>query len=215
MKIRFAMAILWMIVFNVGVSAQEGPNRPEPKPVTLDSKSSAILVLDLNARCDDPKQVCSKIVAPVGEFLDKARAAAVPIIYSVSASAKGKPIGQIAAPLKYKEGEVIIYPDGFDKFVSGELQAWLKERGAKTLVVTGSSTNSAVLYTATTAARMYRYPVVIALDGVNANTRYDTSTPFINLLCFRRKQISCFSSRHSRCSRSGDRSSRRSFRKVT
>jgi nicotinamidase-related amidase len=173
MKIRFAMAILWMIVFNVGVSAQEGPNRPEPKPVTLDSKSSAILVLDLNARCDDPKQVCSKIVAPVGEFLDKARAAAVPIIYSVSASAKGKPIGQIAAPLKYKEGEVIIYPDGFDKFVSGELQAWLKERGAKTLVVTGSSTNSAVLYTATTAARMYRYPVVIALDGVNANTRYE------------------------------------------
>src|SRR4051812_20089578 len=173
MKIRFAMAILWMIVFNVGVSAQEGPNRPEPKVVTLDSKSSAILVLDLNARCDDPKQVCSKIAAPVGEFLDKARAAAVPIIYSVSASAKGKPIGQIAAPLKYKEGEVIIYPDGFDKFVSGELQAWLKERGAKTLVVTGSSTNSAVLYTATTAARMYRYPVVIALDGVNANTRYE------------------------------------------
>jgi nicotinamidase-related amidase len=173
MKSRFAMAILWMIVFNVGVSAQEGPNRPEPKPVTLDTKSSAILVLDLNARCDDPKQVCSKIVAPVGEFLDKARAAAVPIIYSVSASAKGKPIGQIAAPLKYKEGEVIIYPDGFDKFVSGELQAWLNERGAKTLVVTGSSTNSAVLYTATTAARMYRYPVVIALDGVNANTRYE------------------------------------------
>ena len=174
MKIRFSMAIiLWTAVFAVGSSAQEGPNRPEPKSLTLDSQSTAILVLDLNARCDDPKQVCSKITASLGEFLNNARAASVPIIYTVSASAKGKPIGQLATALKYKEGEAIIYPDGFDKFIGGELQAWLKERGAKTLVVTGSSTNAAVLYTATTAARMYRYPVVIPLDGVNANTRYE------------------------------------------
>jgi nicotinamidase-related amidase len=127
--------------------AQEGPNRPEAKPLTLDSKSTAVLVLDLNARCDDPKQVCSKITAPLGDFLDKARAAAVPIIYTVSASAKGKPIG--------------------------ELQAFLKDKGAKTLIVTGSSTNAAVLYTATTAARIYRYSVVIPMDGVNASTRYE------------------------------------------
>jgi nicotinamidase-related amidase len=153
--------------------AQEGPNRPEPKPVTLDSKSTAILVLDLNARCEDPKQVCSKIVGHVGEFLEKARGAAVPIIYSVSAAAKGKPIGELAAPLKRKEAEPIIYPDAFDKFVGGELQAFLKEKSAKTLIVTGSSTNAAVLYTATTAARMYRYEIVIPMDGVNAATGYE------------------------------------------
>ena len=46
-------------------------------------------------------------------------------------------------------------------------------RAAKTLVVTGSSTNAAVLYTASTATRMYRYSVVIPMDGVNANTRYE------------------------------------------
>ena len=173
MILRAAFAFLLVALPAAGAPAQEGPNRPEPKPVTLDAKSSAVLVLDLNARCHDPKQVCSKITAPVGEFIEKARASGVPIIYSVSASAKGKPIGELATPLKRKEGEPVIYPDAFDKFVGGELQAFLKEQGAKTLVVTGSSTNAAVLYTATTAARMHRYNIVIPMDGVNASRAYE------------------------------------------
>src|SRR5580765_1365183 len=173
MKIRFALLFLWLTLPAANAWAQEGPNRPEPKPLTLESKSTAILVLDLNARCDDPKQVCSKITAPLGDFLDKARAAAVPIIYSVSATAKGKPIGELAAPLRRKESEKVIYPDAFDKFYSGELQAFLKDKGAKTVIITGSATNGAVLYTATSAARMHRYNVVLPLDGVNAATRYE------------------------------------------
>jgi nicotinamidase-related amidase len=136
--------MLWIMLSAPTAWAQEGPNRPEAKPLVLDSKSSAILVLDLNARCDDPKQVCSKITVPLGDFLDKARAAAVPIIYSVSASAKGKPIGELAAPLRRKESESVIYPDAFDKFYGGELQAFLKDKGAKTLIITGSATNNAV-----------------------------------------------------------------------
>jgi nicotinamidase-related amidase len=173
MAIRSALILFCVTLWVAGVRAQEGPNRPEAKPLSLDSKSTAVLVLDLNARCDDPKQVCSKITAPLGEFLDKARASGVPIIYTVSAAAKGKPIGELALPLRRKETEVVIYPDAFDKFVGGDLQSFLKEKGAKTLIVTGSSTNAAVLYTATTATRIYRYNVVIPMDGVNANSRYE------------------------------------------
>src|SRR6476660_1407117 len=174
MKIGPTLFFLWIAsAAAIASAAEEGPNRPEPKPVMLDSKSTAILVLDLNARCDDPKQVCSKITAPLGDFLDKARAAAVPIIYSVSATAKGKPIGELAAPLRRKESETVIYPDAFDKFYGGELQAFLKDKGAKTLIITGSATNNAVLYTATTAARMHRYSIVIPMDGVNASSRYE------------------------------------------
>jgi nicotinamidase-related amidase len=172
MTFRFTLVTLFIALLVSGVWAQ-GPNRPEAKPLTLDRKTTAILVLDLNARCEDPKQVCSKITAPVGDFLEKARAATIPIIYTVSLSAKGKPIGELAAPLKQKEGEPIIYPEGFDKFAGGELQGWLKEKGAKTLIVTGASTNSAVLYTATTAARIHRYNVVIPMDGVIAATPYE------------------------------------------
>src|SRR5258708_31533597 len=133
MKIRFALLFLWLTLPAMGTWAQEGPNRPEPKPLTLESKSTAILVLDLNARCDDPKQVCSKITAPLGDFLDKARTAAVPIIYTVSAAAKGTPIGELAAPLRRKESESVIYPDAFDKFFGGEVQGFLQDKGANTL----------------------------------------------------------------------------------
>ena len=133
MAIRSALLFLWVTLSAASAWAQEGPNRPEPKPLTLDSKSTAILVLDLNARCDDPKQVCSKITAPLGDFLDKARAAAVPIIYTVSAAAKGQPIGELAAPLRRKENETVIYPDAFDKFFGGELQTFLKDKGAQNL----------------------------------------------------------------------------------
>src|SRR5438046_9439621 len=103
MVIRSALLFLCVTLSAASAWAQEGPNRPEPKPLTLDSKNTAILVLDLNARCDDPKQVCSKITAPLGDFLDKARAAAVPIIYSVSAAAKGTQIGELAAAARRAE----------------------------------------------------------------------------------------------------------------
>lgn len=172
MTLRFAFPMLLVALLGSVTGAQEGPNRPEPKPLTLESKGSAILVLDLNARCHDPKQVCSKLMGGVGEFLERARAAGVPIIHTVSASVKGKPEGEVAAPLKRREGEPVIYPDAFDKFAGGELQALLKEKGAKSLIITGSSTNVSVLYTATTAARIYQYSVVIPMDGVNTQGKY-------------------------------------------
>lgn len=150
-----------------------GPNRPESKPVRLDANGAAIVVLDLSARCDDPREVCSKLTEPVGAFLERSRASGVPIIYSVSVHLRGTPAGEVASPLKRRATEPVIYPDSFDKFFGGELQAFLSERGVKNLVVVGSLTNVAVLYTSSSAARVYGYNVVLPLDGVNAHTRYE------------------------------------------
>ena len=82
------------------------------------------------------------------------------------------PMERVAAPLKRRESEPVIYPDGFDKFTGGELQRILEPRGIQTLIITGSATNVAVLYTATTAARIHRYEVIVPVDGVNARTQY-------------------------------------------
>jgi len=161
-----------------GAFAQDGPNRPEAKPVTLEAKTTAVLVLDLSARCHDAKEICSKLMPALGEFLEKARAASVPIIHTVSARAKGTPLGEVATPLKRRDNEPVIYPDGFDKFHGGELQELLKQRGVKRLVVVGSSTNMTVLYTATAAARMYEYEVVIPMDGMNARRNYEQEYTF-------------------------------------
>lgn len=178
MLVKVLFAISWTIFLAGSIYAADGPNRPEPKPVALDAKTTAILVLDLNARCHDAKQICNQLTPRLGEFLEKARKANVLIVYSVSASAKGTPLGEVAAPLKRRENEPIIYPDAYDKFTGGELQSLLKDKGIKTVVVTGASTNAAVLYTATTAARMHRYNVVIPMDGMVANSNYEQEYTF-------------------------------------
>ena len=151
---------------------------PQPKPVSLDSKSTSVLALDLSARCDDPKQICSKLVPAVGEFLEKARASSVLIIHTASGAAKGTPLAAMAAALKRRSDEPLLYPDAFDKFYGGELQEILKNKGIKNMIITGASTNVAVLYTATTAARIYRYEVVIPIDGVIAADQYEQQYSF-------------------------------------
>ena len=150
-----------------------GPNRPKPKLVGLDVHETAIVVLDLSARCHDPKEVCWKLMKPVGNFLERARARRVPILYTISVHTRGTPMQEAALPLRRRDTEPVIYPDSFDKFFGGELQAFLSERGVKNLVVVGSLTNVAVLYTSSSAARVYGYNVIIPLDGVNAHTKYE------------------------------------------
>jgi len=150
-----------------------GPNRPEPRNVSLDAAKTAVVVLDLNARCHDPEEVCSQLMEPLGGFLERVRAASVPVVFTISLQFKGTPLGEAAAPLNRRDTEPVLYPDAFDKFHGGELQAILAQAGTENLIVTGSLTNVAVLYTSTAAARVHRYNVIIPLDGVNAKSTYE------------------------------------------
>lgn len=68
---------------------EEGSNRPKPQPLKLDSKKTAVLVLDLSTRCEDPKEACFQLMAPLAEFLDRTRQSAVPILYTISAAGRG------------------------------------------------------------------------------------------------------------------------------
>jgi nicotinamidase-related amidase len=151
---------------------EKAPEQPQPRPVEADIKTTAILVLDMSARCEDPELTCHALLPRLADFLEKARAAAVPIIFSVSASQRGTPMEKVAGPLKRRAHEPVIYPDGFDKFTGGELQPILEKSGVKSLIILGSATNVAVLYTATAAARIHRYEVIVPVDGVNARTQY-------------------------------------------
>lgn len=86
---------------------QEGPNRPEPQPLKLDVKTTSIVVLDLSSRCENPQEVCSKLMLPLAEFLTRARQASVPILNTISAAGKGTPLGEVAAPLKRRESAAL------------------------------------------------------------------------------------------------------------
>lgn len=148
----------------------EGPNRPEPQPVNIDRTTTAVAALDLGNRFG-PEQ--APWLEKVSAFLDQARASSVPIIYSLSLTDRGTPRGEVVPTLKRRETEPVIFPNAFDKFISGELHAFLSERGIHNLIIVGSATNFAVLYTVTTAARVHRYNVVLPLDGVMARNKYE------------------------------------------
>lgn len=142
---------------------------PQPNPARLAAATTAVLVLDLTAPSETPSPARQKFLADVGDFLERARGAEVPVIFTGTYSQRGAPADPI---LKRRELEPLCYPDGFDKFTGGELRRLLEERRAQNLVVTGASTNVCVMYTATTAARNYHYNVYIPLDGVYSEIAY-------------------------------------------
>jgi hypothetical protein len=47
------------------------PNRPHLTEVTVDAKTTAMLVVDLNARCEEPEQPCHRLAEPVEKFLNE------------------------------------------------------------------------------------------------------------------------------------------------
>ena len=149
------------------------PKLPEPKPITVDVKKTAVIVLDGSQRWSSPEQPCHRLVPGMAKFLERSREAGMPIIYTISARSKGTPEGEVCSALGRRLSEPVIYPDGFDKFTSGELQNFLKLYDVDTLIITGYRSNVSVLNTATKATRELKYTVVIPMDGIAAKTEYE------------------------------------------
>ena len=149
------------------------PNKPVPQEITVYAISTALLVLDLNCRCEDPKEPCYKLINPVAKFLDRARRANMFIVYTAADRYQGTPEARMPAAFKQRDDEPTIFPPAFDKFYSGELQTMLQQRGIKTVIVCGASSNQAVMYTATAAVRPFGYTCVVPVDGLIARGDYE------------------------------------------
>lgn len=149
------------------------PNKPTPAEVTVDPKTTALLVLDLNARCENPAERCHKLIEPVAKFLGRARQARLFIAYTAAEHYKGTAEARMPHAFNHKSDEPVVFPPAFDKFYGGELQSMLQPIGIKTVIVCGASSNQAVLYTATAAARPFGYDVVIPVDGLIARGDYE------------------------------------------
>jgi len=147
----------------------KAPPPPALKPVTVDRKTTALLMLDFNQQtCNAQRRPrCIASIPKVKSLLAAARAAGVPVIYSLGGG--GKP-ADIAPDLAPAGGDPIV-ASGVDKFVSTDLEKLLKERGVTTVIVVGTAANGAVLYTASTAA-MRRMKVIIPVDGVSGDSPY-------------------------------------------
>jgi nicotinamidase-related amidase len=142
------------------------PPAPELKSITVDPKTSALLVLDMeNSICQGPRCVAS--ISKINVLLSKARAVGILVVYSLTHT--GKP-SDIAWQLAPSLGDPIVRSN-VDKFYQTDLELILQKHGIKTILITGYAANGAVLHTATSAA-FRGYDVIIPVDCMSADNPY-------------------------------------------
>jgi nicotinamidase-related amidase len=146
------------------------PPAPELKPVKLDGKTTALLILDLQKpSCTMQRRVrCVDTIPKVKKLMEAARAAGAMVFYTFAGA--GHP-EEIADPgLAPREGEWVAQR-GPDKFLGSNLEQRLKDKGIKTVIVTGSSAQGVVVGTGSGAAQR-GYQVVVPVDGMSSDDVY-------------------------------------------
>jgi nicotinamidase-related amidase len=146
------------------------PAAPVLKPAELDSKTTALFIIDMVAEtCNaQARPRCVETIPAIQKLLTDARAKGLPAIYALGISGK-----EILPALAPKDGEPIV-KSGADKFVNTELEKILKDKGIASIIVVGTLAYGGVLHTASQAA-LRGFKVVVPVDGMsspNANTLY-------------------------------------------
>ena len=158
------------------------PPPPELKIVTIEPKSTALLVMGfVKGSCNAERRPrCVATIPHVKKLLTEARAHGVLVLHSVPCgSASGDLIVADLAPLP---GEAIIPPNGPNKFlpfdvlcshsdIGFDLEKVLKTHGIKTVITVGTQVQTAVLHTAAEAA-LRGYKVIVPVDGMSGNGLY-------------------------------------------
>ena len=145
------------------------PAAPELEEVALEPPTTALLVLDVqNQNCrEETRPRCVESVPKIAELLRRARGAGASVVYSLTRSAEPEDIREEVNP---ESGEPVVR-SGVDKFYATELEKILEEKGVRTVILVGTSSNGAVLHTATGAAAR-GLDVVVPVDGMSASDAY-------------------------------------------
>src|SRR5580692_1312310 len=144
------------------------PPPPQLKPVTLDPKTTALLVMDFTVQTCTPerRKRCADSVPKVKKFVEEARAKGALIIYSVAVP--GSVPGDVLKDLAPAAGEQVLPPLGPDKFINSDLEKTLKDKGIKTVVAMGTQAQTSVLHTGGEAA-LRGFKVVVPVDAMSSD----------------------------------------------
>lgn len=145
----------------------KAPPAPALKPVTVDPKTTALLLLDLiNPNCTNRPR-CMASMPAMKKLLTEARAHGVMVVYSVAGKATAANILPDIAPAA---GDPVVH-SSVDKFYKTDLEKILKDRGIQTVIVNGTGAHGAALYTASAAA-VRGFNVIAPVDGMTAENLY-------------------------------------------
>lgn len=150
-------------------AAVKAPPPPALKPVTIDPKTTALLVLDIvKQTCNAQRRPrCLDSLPKLQGLLKEARAKGMAVVHSITTASTPADIGKEVAPL---EGEPIVKAPA-DKFFKTDLEKILKDKGIKAVIVVGTAAHGAVLNTASQAA-FRGFQVIVPVDGMSAENTY-------------------------------------------
>jgi nicotinamidase-related amidase len=147
----------------------KAPPPPELKPVTLDGKTTALLILDMMKRGCTARPRCVATVPNVKKLHDAARAAGAMVFYSLVGD-NPVPTEVIDPGFAPKDGEWV-EQRGPDKFLGSGLDERLKARGIKTVIVCGTSAQGVVIGTGSGSAQR-GYKVIVPVDCMSSEDPY-------------------------------------------
>jgi nicotinamidase-related amidase len=146
------------------------PPPPELKPVTIDPKTTALLMLDfIKQTCNQERRPrCLTSVPKAKKLLDQARAKDMLVVYSIipDPATIGDTLPEVAPTSKEP-----FVKSGVDKFYKTNLEQILKDKNIQTVITVGTAANGAVMYTAS-AAVLHGFNVIVPVDGVSAENTY-------------------------------------------
>ena len=145
----------------------KAPPAPALKPVTVDPKTTALLMLDFVPPTCGARPRCMASLPAMKKLLEQARASGMPVAHSVTGTTKAEDILKDVAP---QAGEPVVQAS-VDKFRNTDLEKFLKDKGVQTVIVTGTAAHGAVLNTAT-AAVLRGMKVILPVDGVTASDTF-------------------------------------------
>lgn len=139
------------------------PPPPALKPANVDAKTTALLMLDfMNQNCGKRPR-CLATIPAVKKLLGEARAKKMAVVYTLIAKTTAADVIKDVAPAA---GEPSVL-SGPDKFLRTDLEKILKDKGIQTVIAVGTSSNGAVLYTASAAA-LRGMKVIVPVDGMSS-----------------------------------------------
>jgi nicotinamidase-related amidase len=151
----------------------KAPAAPTLKPVTVDAKTTALLMLDFMKQNCGQRPRCVASLPAMKKLLADARSAKATVVYSIIANSTiADVVPDVAA-----QGEPSVQA-GVDKFLNTNLEKILKDKNITTVIVVGTAANGAVLYTGSSAASR-GMNVIVPVDGMSAVDPYaEYSTVF-------------------------------------
>jgi len=154
------------------------PALPGPVPVTLNPKTTALLVFDyVEPICGTQPKCKGEMLPALVAFMARARKAGVAVAYGTLQDNTSKWLPEVAP----RPGDIKIVNTAQDRFYNTELDQALKAKGITTTIMAGWKVSGSVTYSSV-GATVRGYTVVVPVDTTAAPTDYEQMIGFYNIL---------------------------------